>query len=359
MLPANILQNIVRYNANRRQRIREDNIQRRILRDASDPFSLRDENFIETFRLTKDMARHVLGEIEPYLVNTQNPVAVPNLLKLLVALHFHATGCYQRPVGQNYMLNMSQSKISRIISEVSLAIGHIANQWIRFPRTPAEKQQIKGRFMEQTNFPGTVGAIDGTHVALIAPSVEEHNYLNRKGYHSKNVQIICDYDMKILNINCRYDGAAHDSYIWRNSIIQMELEGCYNRGDRNTWLVGDSGYPQQCCLMTPIVNARPGTPQFNYTQAQMRARNCVEKCTGVLKGRFRCLSNERKLRYSPDKVAQIIISCGVLHNICIDRHLDIPFNIVNEDVNMNMMQNIAYNQPGQQARANLIQTYFQ
>lgn len=71
-----------------------------------------------------------------------------------------------------------------------MAIENIAPYWIRFPQTQEAKRRIKAEFMEKTNFPGTIGAIDCTHIAIIAPSQEEHNYLNRKGYHSKNVQIV-------------------------------------------------------------------------------------------------------------------------------------------------------------------------
>lgn len=90
--------------------------------------------------------------------------------------------------------------------------------------------------------------------------------------------------------------------------------------------------------MTPIVNARPGTPEFNYTEAQMRSTNCIERCIGVLKARFRCL---------------------ILHNICIDGNLEMPPNVEHEHIfNINEMQHI-HHQAGYQARANLIHTYFQ
>lgn len=89
--------------------------------------------------------------------------------------------------------------------------------------------------MEQFRFPDTIGAIDCIHVAILAPSDEEHNYLNRKIFYSKNVQIICDANLKTLNINARYAGATHDAFIWRNSLVQEELVRCYDEGDHNSW----------------------------------------------------------------------------------------------------------------------------
>lgn len=58
------------------------------------------------------------------------------------------------------------------------------------------------RFYEKLNFPHTIGAIDCSHVAIIAPSENDGtppiNYLNRKGYHSINFQAVSVLTMKIL-----------------------------------------------------------------------------------------------------------------------------------------------------------------
>lgn len=47
------------------------------------------------------------------------------------------------------------------------------------------------RFYEETGFPGVIGAIDCTHIRIKRPKREvESCYYNRKGYHSKNVQLV-------------------------------------------------------------------------------------------------------------------------------------------------------------------------
>ncbi|KAJ8971441.1 hypothetical protein NQ314_000697, partial [Rhamnusium bicolor] len=59
--------------------------------------------------------------------------------------------------------------------------------------TPQQKNDIKHRFMQATNFPGVICALNCTHVAILTPKQEEHNFVIRKGYYSKNVQIISAY----------------------------------------------------------------------------------------------------------------------------------------------------------------------
>lgn len=195
MLPVNIQQLLHLDAIERTEHIRIHNLERRVMRGASDPFALRDDQFISLFRLNKEMVQYVYNQILPHLNVTDNVVAIPNMLKLLTALNFFSTGSYQRSVGQSYNLSVSQPTVSKIISEISLAIGQIAIQWVRFPQTFEEKNSIKRRFMQATNFPGVIGAIDCTHVAIIAPRNEEHNYLNRKGYHSKNIQLVGTYSV--------------------------------------------------------------------------------------------------------------------------------------------------------------------
>lgn len=52
--------------------------------------------------------------------------------------------------------------------------------------------------------------------------------------------------------------------------------------------------------MTPKLHQPPRSPGALYTDAHARARCCVERTIGILKGRWRCLRKERGLHYSPE-----------------------------------------------------------
>ncbi len=76
----------------------------------------------------------------------------------------------------------------------------IVSQFIAFPLDIPTLQAQKTAFMHIAGFPGVVGVIDGTHVRIIAPSEDEDAYVNRKRYHSINVQVVFSADYRILDI---------------------------------------------------------------------------------------------------------------------------------------------------------------
>ncbi|XP_029678128.1 putative nuclease HARBI1, partial [Formica exsecta] len=100
----------------------------------------------------------------------------------------------------------------------------------------------------------------------------------------------------------------------------------HDRGERRTYLIGDSGYPLEPWLLTPLPHEPEGTPRFLYNEALCSARNCVERLFGVLKSTWRCLSKHRVLQYEPGFAGRIVNACAVLHNMRIAGGiLDDPF----------------------------------
>lgn len=238
---------------------------------------------------------------------------------------------------------------------------HLTAQYIRFPTNREDQNAMKQQFMEKFNFPSCIGAIDCTHVAILKPKEEEHNFINRKGFHSLNVQIICDPDMRIMGINSNYGGSTHDAFIWSNSRIKEYLHAEYLRGNQNTCLIGDSGYPLEPYLLTPFRNPVEGSPESRYNYSHIGARNCVERCIGLLKMRFRCLLKERVCRYPPDYVGKIVSACAVMHNMCIihnlhiEENLQVPENEINHN---NLPPNVHLLRLGERMRNNIVNRYF-
>jgi DDE superfamily endonuclease len=94
------------------------------------------------------------------------------------------------------------------------------------------------------------------------------------------------------------------------------------------YLSGDSGYAAEPWLLTPMPNMPDGTPEAAYTVAHCSTRNCVERCIGLLKGRWRCLTKDRALHYTPRQAGLIINSCAVLHNVAIRYRVPEPPHVL-------------------------------
>jgi len=57
--------------------------------------------------------------------------------------------------------------------------------------TPEARHFAREQFRNARQpFEGAIGAIDCTHVAILAPREHEEAYVNHNGYHSINVQMV-------------------------------------------------------------------------------------------------------------------------------------------------------------------------
>ncbi len=102
-----------------------------------------------------------------------------------------------------------------------------------------------------------------THVRIIAPSEDEDANVNRKRYHSINVQVVFSADYRILDIVAKWPGATHDARILTESGLRHLFEE--RHVPANCHLLGDSGYSCKQWLLTPYLRPDQG-PQLNYNR---------------------------------------------------------------------------------------------
>ncbi|KAJ8914077.1 hypothetical protein NQ315_014271 [Exocentrus adspersus] len=170
-------------------------LERRIFRDEQNAFELPEREFRKCFRLSRQLVQDLIRDLTPHMDAGIRATRVPIHIRILGALRFFAQGSYQKAGGNEMHVVLSQPAFSQALSEVCLALEAISHRWIKFPLNEAEKQEKKEEFMAQFGFPGVIGCIDGTHIAIVAPRENEHLYFNRKQYHSKNVQLICNVNL--------------------------------------------------------------------------------------------------------------------------------------------------------------------
>ncbi|XP_071804951.1 putative nuclease HARBI1 [Asterias amurensis] len=262
------------------------------------------------YRFTRFGCIHIIDMIEDRLQHpTRRNHALPASLQVFIALRFYATGCLFDCASE--MHGCSIATCSRVLRRVTPELCRLRNDIVKFPTTPAAVQGTQRDFFAKAGFPQIVGAVDGTHVCLHGCNLgeNEHIFVNRKGKHSINIQLICDVKFMITNVVARWPGSTHDSRILQESRIGQLFE----RGQLQGILLGDSGYPVRPWLMTPLANpATNGERAYNRSQTTTRA--VIEQVNGQLKNKFRCLLGHG-MQIIPERACDVIVACCVLFNI--------------------------------------------
>ncbi|XP_072145075.1 putative nuclease HARBI1 [Dermacentor andersoni] len=180
---------------------------------------------------------------------------------------------------------------------------------------PDDLQKLANALEQVSGFPDTIGGIDGSYIPVRCPAGKVRSvYVNGHYYPSLMLQGICDNWKRFLDARTGAPSKIHDSRIFWLSNISKKLPqlsaGKYH-------ILGDAAYPSREFLMTPIRD-------YGSLDASDKAFNtklsstCVltENAFGEFKGRFRQL--QRLDLTTVDKMSKFILSCCVLHNICID-----------------------------------------
>ncbi|KAJ1186814.1 hypothetical protein NDU88_003594 [Pleurodeles waltl] len=211
-----------------------------VYRPLVDLSTMEERHVILTYRFNSATLQELCAQLEPDLMSPiRQPTGIPPLVQVLSVFHSLASGSFQTTVAISS--GMSQPMFSRVLSRVLSALMKYMRSYIIFPEV-GDLPTVKGDFYALGHIPNIIGAIDGTHVALVPPKDNEQVYRNRKSYHSMNVQVVCLADQYISHVNAKFPGSVHDAYVMRNSSIPYVMEQLQRQ---RVWLIGDSGYPNR------------------------------------------------------------------------------------------------------------------
>uniref|UniRef100_A0A3Q1EBL3 Putative nuclease HARBI1 n=1 Tax=Acanthochromis polyacanthus TaxID=80966 RepID=A0A3Q1EBL3_9TELE len=234
--------------------------------------------FVFRYRFRRDDISYLCSVLRPYLKRrTMRSHALTVEEQVLIALRFFVCDSFYEVIADG--IAVTKATVEYVLHSVASALSSMLNTYVIFPESNSEISDIKPRFFSMASMPNVIGVIDCTHIHIQAPHEREWEYVNRKGRHSINVQLIGDADLKITNCVIRWPGSR------------------FQNTPPDGILLGDSGYPLLLWLMTPFSNVTNAS-QLQYNIAHSSTRGTTERINGILKRRFARLSY---LRVEPKK----------------------------------------------------------
>ena len=208
---------------------------------------------------------------------------------------------------------------------------------IEFPKGNQLREVIEG-YEKTWGFPMCAGAIDGTHIPILAPSESHADYVNRKGYHSILMQAVVDCNYLYRDVVIGWPRSVHDARVFSNSAIfkkgnngklfPIELTKEINGEEIPPFIVADLAYPLLPWVLKGYPNDKNAPRRervFNYRLS--RARVTVENTFGGWKGRF--------IRFSKRVDMEVSSLVNVIYAFCtceLQKNEYLPFWNENEVV---------------------------
>ncbi|KAM9425660.1 uncharacterized protein KZ484_011775 [Pholidichthys leucotaenia] len=286
--------------------------------------SFSSQQWLQNFRMSKDSFTYLCHKLRPCMErqDTTFRLCVPLRKRVAIALWKLATGSEYRSIG--HLFGVSITTVCSCVQDFCAAAESLlVPELLHFPD--------EGRFTEMSAYienrwglPLCVGAIDGSHIPIIAPEEYHTDYLNRKGWHSIILQGVVDGKGLFWNVFAGLPGSMHDARVLRLSTL-WELASRGNLFPPNIrnigavrmgyYILGDSAYPLQNWLLKAFHDTRRLTEEqhtFNHTISRVRV--AVENAFGRLKGRWRCLLKRNDCDI--ELVKSIVVTYCALHNLC-------------------------------------------
>ncbi|KAK7302032.1 hypothetical protein RJT34_12911 [Clitoria ternatea] len=141
-------------------------------------------------------------------------------------------------------------------------------------------------------FKNCLGALDGTYIKVNDLEADKPRYRTRKGELATNVLGVCSQDMQFIYVLPGWKGSASDARVLRDALSRRNglkvPQGFYYLCDAR-YMNGEGFLApyrgQRYHLKEWRHGLQPTTPQEYFNMKHSSARNVIERCFGLLKGR--------------------------------------------------------------------------
>ena len=296
--------------------------------------------FYDILRMRRRTFDRLVHDLRPYIqgqhTHWREPIGVEK--KVVVTLFKLMHGVSIPLVADKAALG--KSTVHDILRLVCMAISNQFGHLVAWP-VGRRLMRIAAAFQAKQWFPNCIGAIDGSHIYIAAPSntIVAADHRNRNKSFSILLQAVVDSKCYFTSINTGPPGSLHDSAHFKSTELYRKVEEGIMGGfhdDPLTWdaglpfppyIIADRGYPLLSWCITPFKRGPMGVAltreEVWFNRKHSSTRMSVERAFGILKARFKEIGTKSSLKL--DFLPTVVHCCCVLHNILLaskDRTLD-------------------------------------
>ena len=240
--------------------------------------------FKARMRMDVSTFEYLCSTLAPSLLkqDTNMRLAIPVEVKVAVAISRLATGNSMQTIADLYRIGMSTSQL--VVNQFTGAIKSVfLKKFIRWPST-STMDQFAREFENLQGIPYVVGAVDGSHIPIVAPRFHAADYYNRKGFYSVLLQGVVSSKCVFWDFDIGWAGSLHDANLWGRTAIGQYCE----EGKLSPFaLVGDVAYPCRPWMLASYRGHKDGLTREEYywNFVQSSTRMYIERTFRMLKGR--------------------------------------------------------------------------
>ena len=212
------------------------------------------------------------------------------------------------------------------------AIVDMRDDQIYMPRNHSELVKVES-FYNKVGLPGCCGSVDVVHVKWChCPAGDFNRAKGKETFPSLGFQCITDFNRRILSVYGPHFGSRNDMDIVKTDInvhalsknrLHREARWWYYghdghvRSNRGSYLICDNGYLRWPTTICPFKRVSSGSAEGYFSSNLEGVRKDVECTFGILKKRWRVLSNGF-FHWRINICSNIFLTCCWLNNFLLD-----------------------------------------
>lgn len=310
-----------------------------------------DQQWIKNFRMTREKFLRFVDELRPYI---SPDLSSPNYRALSAEKKVAVTLYYLKDTGSLGMtantFGIAICTTSLIIFEICKAISSVLGpMYLKLPQNVNEMRQKVSEFEAKFGMIQAFGCIDGTHIPIKCPIKGAQDYFCYKGFFSLNVQAVCDYRGRFMDVECRWPGSVHDAKVFANSSVNLKLRENKMPETYQTvipgydkipnYLIGDPAYPLVPHCLKEYESCQKNE-EVIFNGLLRSARNPIECAFGRLKARWSRLTHKIDLKI--ETIPTMVYACFVLHNYCEENKMYVDETLVRKQIVLSIQNEINY-----------------